>query len=159
MCRVVCRSPFGLCRASVLPRPTLRYFGLCRASFWCSRGACWSPSCSVLPYWPLWLFGSICIHTLGVGLSVPILCYEYLHCHSEGLWSFEWWCSWLLLPMLSRLACPVGWVGLSGRAYAGCAYSISAVSMAKCVFSTQAWEVVWYLPGALCGYWPTYQVH
>ena len=79
-----------------------------------------------------------CLHSnLGVGFSVSTLLYEYLHCYAEGFQSFVWWCSWLLLPMISRLACPASWVGLVKGLFRLCIFDIR-YKYGNCVFSTLA---------------------
>ena len=156
LCLVVYGCPYGLCRASVRSDRSMVFWLMpCQFSMLHSVHAGLSLQCWVLPaFVAVWQ----CLYSnLGVGLPVPILLYEYLHRYTEGFQSSVLWCSWLLLPKISRLACPAGWVGLTMGLFRLCIFDIR-YKYGNCIFSTLARGASWCLPRVPSEYWPSNQV-
>ena len=139
----------ALCRASIPLWPLLRWFGLCRASFK-------YPIVGVLVY-PLWLF-MLLAFVAAVYSPLPkpgcrVICTflitrVLLQCCLKGWKAIRACCSWSPLPMLSRLACPVGWLGWNLWPSRLCIFDIR-YELWQFVFSTRARWVVWYCLGFL----------
>ena len=122
-CLLVYECLNGLCLASMLPNPPCGELAYAVPVFDVPLCAYWS---LIAVYCLTCLCGCLAVLAvkLGVGFSVPTLLHEYLHCCAEGFQSSVWWCSWLLLPMISRLACPASWVGLAKGLFRLCIFDI-----------------------------------
>ena len=135
--------PICMCRAVCYWWFALRCFGLCRASFWCSIWSVLVFHCSVESNLPLWLSDNACSQTWVSGY-LYLFCFTGVHPLYECFRPFVQWC-WSLLPMISRLACPVSWANLIMGSVRLCIFDIRNIYGKACVFHGGS-RSTWYLP-------------